>query len=1284
MGSSLSVAPLVLFGVGRCVARRWRKGPGLRLVLLLAPLLFPAPGLLGEPVPVPGGPAAIRRLLGLGERLSERDLLPDLSRALLSGSDPHASWENSERRRAVVSFAQDLAEWKAAPGCPAILSTRPEAWDRTRRALEWLGYRVRGEGPGFSAAPRADAESTRRQTFLDVLGQPSSEALRRLAAGEDVTVSCQDGEAELPFGLAAWRETLGVDEKRLSAANAFLYFVKSVPASRMMWALHAVDGRTREELRSVVGPPGGYGGWKLVYDEALDGFVTYPEALEIRGGRIRLPGGEAADPAWEEVVGTPPSDRAKFIVKLFDAGGGKAAYVADALGQLPEETGRAFVLGTTGGGEPAAERFRHLYDAVSPGGRSYRSTTRDAYDLTHLSRFLTLSDGGEIVPPGGTGLWLEALSSSKFPADEAELGQLLADASRRTEGPDELLGQLLRREVAGPDGSVPARKPFITVSSLIRARPLLADPGSILLLFRGHERLHSGYALLEDLPLLDPAIVRKYLFTLDRLDTNGVDRDAELRAGLFQASAELLGSLYRSGSLPDPTARELFRTLLDVPMFARPRTEISSGIADLDRWLRQGLIGVLREEEGRFLGKMRTEALARDPEDEGPQPARTADGLVASALAGWRAPVTFSWRGGAYLYDPTADGAARRRAFAATQEHASLEGLADAAAAREKALDSARRGDAAATLKSVGALLEGLGAIPPGREADERIEATAGGARHTFWLLHPATGGGVLQVLQEGIERLDVLLAERTLEALAVHVYSSGVLEPEDLPFTDALLVKRHSYSWLRRPGVPVSSPFDPARIESKTEGAPLRLAGSVSGLAEPLGLLHADGLVYDARSSIANDGVRAGLVVPVALLTPARLDDDVLGFVALACRATEQFAAAVAGLPEARRYEAWDRVARDLVPASRRNLLAEQASVEAAEYLSPSDLLRIGRRLALRADASLPRVPAALEASEAWGRLAGRLGEAGASARVAELGPRPFHWAGLGRLSDVDLPSYERLAEYRRPQFFADHLYDLKVAVARSVVEAGDPAALVPLFLEPALDGLLRRARMAFAFDWRSVADRRSFPAVAREDVFGAALAGGRITRAETPGKRCGRPGSSWRRSPSPSSPSAGGGRARRKLPRSGSWPRSRTTSSSGARRWRSARRDSCRETSSRSGRTGASPDASPPSPGLSPGTSGAHRSPTTSRRSSVATVARRRSPGSGRAGSGSPRARRRGWSPSRRSSPTRAGATSEASRARTSLCSSTARARTSRPSRRRTRSSRSSSSSTCPPPWR
>jgi hypothetical protein len=1072
------------------------RDPVGRLVLPLALLLLPAPGLLGEPVVVPGGTASVRRLLDLGERRTESDFFAEVSRVLLSGTNPADPWSKSEKRQAVVSFAEDLAEWKEKQGCPAILSTSPRAWEGTRRALGWLGYRVRGEGPGFEAEPVAEPEAVRRQTFLDVLGQPATEVLERLAAGEDVRVECVSGRAELPFGLVAWRETLGLDEKRLNAENAFLRFVTDVPASRMMVALHGVDARTREELRAVGGPAGGYAGWKLVYEKALDGFALYPEALEIRDGKVRLPGGDAAEPVWEAIVGEPPSDLPRFVVRFFGSGSGKAAYVADALRPLPEETARVFVLGATAGGDEAVERFERLFSAIGKTGRSYGNSQRDPWDFTHLAGFLRPAAGGELALPGGAGVWLEALARTDLPADERELATLLSAAAGRTEGPAEALERILREESDGVSGPLPASKRFVVVSSLVRDRPVLGEPGTVLLLARGVDRFLGCYAPLEELPLESAETARKYLFTLNRLDTNGTDRDAELRAGLFLASVELLSALFRSGSVSDGAARELFASLLGQPLFATPRTAPAAGIETFDRWFHGSLLGAVREAETRFLGSRSTEPLVWEDE-EGPGPAKTVDELLLAALCGFRPPAAIAWRGGSYSYHATEDATARRRTFARTQDHVPLWVLSRAATERENALSSARAGNVEETRAAVGALLESLGAIPPGREADERVAATASGARHVLGTLQSATEGNVLTLLEAGLSRLDALRAERTLEALAVHVYSGFVLDPGDLTFADSRLVRTHSLSWGPRKGIVVPSPFQPTRIETPDEGASLRLAGGWTGIGGPLGLLHAEGLVYDGGAFLSNDAVRAGLVLPAVLFTPARLDDEALRFVALACRAAEQLPDALAGLSEAHRHDAWSRLARDLVPASRRNRLAREGAVAVADDLSPSDLFRIGRRLALGPDGALPDVPAAREAREVWARRAARLGEAAAKACLAEVGPRAFHWEGRSRLADLDLPSYERLAEYRVPQVFGDRLHDLQIAVTRTVSDAGDPAALVPLVLRSALDGLLKGARMAYAFDWRALAaSSATFWPAARDEILGAALAEGRVRR--------------------------------------------------------------------------------------------------------------------------------------------------------------------------------------------
>jgi hypothetical protein len=186
---------------------------------------------------------------------------------------------------------------------------------------------------------------------------------------------------------------------------------------------------------------------------------------------------------------------------------------------------------------------------------------------------------------------------------------------------------------------------------------------------------------------------------------------------------------------------------------------------------------------------------------------------------------------------------------------------------------------------------------------------------------------------------------------------------------------------------------------------------------------------------------------------------------------------------------------------------LAAPSREALAEHLSPSDLYRIGRRLALAPpSASVAAGDAAGQARDALARLQARLGERGAGDRLAEFGPRSVAYAGRMRLSDLDLPPYERLATYRTPQLFSDRLYDVKIAVARVISENGMPAALLPLVLPRAVDRMMADVKMAFAYDWRSIVRRaNAFGVPELELQMDEALKAGRLVRdesAEPPGE--------------------------------------------------------------------------------------------------------------------------------------------------------------------------------------
>ena len=646
--------------------------------------------------------------------------------------------------------------------------------------------------------------------------------------------------------------------------------------------------------------------------------------------------------------------------------------------------------------------------------------------------------------------------------NEAELARAVAE-ERNAAGPrEEFLRKLFQHGVVIGAGGFPAQRRFLFLSRLLADNPTLADPGLVILLDRGLDRFLPAYALLEDIPFSRPELVRRYFFTLDRLERRSVSRGGEVTAGLFQADAVLLALLTRSGSLDPVQAETLFAKLLDVPLFARDDSSTGRDEANLFAWLSERLLPALREN---VRGPERSEDEARDP-----------DALIERALVGRSTTAWIAWRGGRYRVDPAAEEVARRRAFRETQRLAWIADLESWHLKREELLAAAGRGDLEGAKAAAAELSEGLGlaAAANRREGagDDRIDKEEGRASEAAADIAAIRGAGGLSAVPGHLEALDAVLAERHLESLLGHVYAASAGDPDSLYYQDPSFVRRHSLRSVESGGVPVRTAFTPTELVEQNEGGGSRISGSLFGLADILGLLHADQLAYRGGARIPSETVRGGLVAPIWRMSVSKLDDDSLEVVAESCRATVEFAGQLAASAPPERFLQWDALARDLVPRSR---LTELASLDAApsedmmsRYLSPSDLYRIGRRL-LRGPplSGTTSLPAVTKGREALRRLESRYGEAGARARLAEFGPRATAYAGCPRLADLEMPSYERLAAYRRPEMLSERLYDLKIAVACRVADARLPSAVLPFVLPAALDAMLVELTMAYPYDW-------------------------------------------------------------------------------------------------------------------------------------------------------------------------------------------------------------------------
>ncbi|HMA18806.1 MAG TPA: hypothetical protein VKS03_10240, partial [Thermoanaerobaculia bacterium] len=466
----------------------------------------------------------------------------------------------------------------------------------------------------------------------------------------------------------------------------------------------------------------------------------------------------------------------------------------------------------------------------------------------------------------------------------------------------------------------------------------------------------------------------------------------------------------------------------------------------------------------------------------------------------------FEWNGGHYRFEPTSDELARRRAFREKQRLASLEDLSAIRRERDVLTGALVRGDRSATHASAEALLDRLRlpeseAAPAGE--DERVVEEYDAAREALGRIGKTPRAVTAAQAEKELTAIDAVAAERLLEALLGHVYAAAAGDPDDLYYEDPDFVRRHSFRTVEKGGRTVGSAFAPTELTSESTGGGARVTGSLFDLADVLGLLHADQITYRPGAAIANENIRSGLIGPVRRMSSARADQDALRFVAASCRATQELAASMGGRERTERFRIWRALARDLVPRARLAGLAElgrdRVTLQAlSQFLSASDLYRIGRRIAAGALPQTETIPeAATAAREALAALESRLGADGARERLAEFGPRAVAWAGRMRLTDLDLPPYENLAAYRAPQLFSDRLYDWKIAVARVVADAGLPAAVLTLVLPQAVDEMMGDLRMAFAYDWNAIVRRSSaFGAADLGRVLDESLQAGRLLR--------------------------------------------------------------------------------------------------------------------------------------------------------------------------------------------
>jgi len=702
-----------------------------------------------------------------------------------------------------------------------------------------------------------------------------------------------------------------------------------------------------------------------VYRRWPELFAAYAEGLHVRGGRMRVPGGEAAARAWEQALGVSAADPAHFVTALFERSAGRLVQLFGALGRL-DPPHLAFALGPAVRDLPeliaSAARFN---PDIEPPFISWSEV-----DVPFLLEHVQVTSEGRLAPPRGRWFWEAAFG-----------GQAVLSTAP-------LEGEVTAPRLVDLFGQVPRTARRLRFDMLLFAQRRFAehratgglgvDEGVWLEPVARFPARQTLLLTLEQMQFVDPGDYRRSIQAAGALETGFDASRASRRVAVFQAMVSLIAQCQRAGSVPRDVAQGLVSTVFR--MAAAGADEFVPAALDCLRRLVAGLPA---------------SPSAGTAED------RLLDGLAGN-VAGRPQPVV-EWEGRRYTVDLARAERRRLEGIRERQGGRSLDDILELGRAVSDLVDGSAAADRMRQAAAV-VLATGADGVEGGEESllGFRVDGTLED------MLDAARVAGRLkgQRSESARERLVAGLEVMLAEVLLAHVYALW-LDPETPIVPGDGPDRRHDLG-LRTGGT--GGPW----LIPRTVGDGTSIKGSLLGLDRCLAreALRASMVGLPGRVPTLPSEDARGLAESVVALNPLTLTDEGAELIAGAVKRGRARLAASTG----------DREALDAaliasgVDGIRRRLAGLGASRGAPgvlEQVSLSEVLTIGRQdaapipesvlshwgaAARLVDGSLgQRMPGRLSCVERAGRPGGGL----LGAHMADLQIRVAEW-----LTDRRLPA--------------------------------------------------------------------------------------------------------------------------------------------------------------------------------------------------------------------------------------------------------------------------------------
>ena len=519
-------------------------------------------------VTIPGPLRSFLRMAGISQEAAPEEVMPLLARNVFTQG--YEGWQGGGSRTEyltlLIRYVKQAKELSALAGPEGII--RVAGCNDSTTLLHVLGYRTR-QGCGQRSTTLVTADPERAFLTIDS-GFPLSDLEETLQGGKAFAYPFPASPVPMQFTERDWLAA----SKETDASGLLDALLRDPVLSRLYSALTETDTETRMALLQQVGL-----GNLMPFASILD---FYGSQLRIRSGRVMVPGGTAAEPAWRDLVGANPESPKEFIPRLLEKDRGWLAAYYDAMSRISRAQQFRFT---------EDHRLHRFYQAlrgqdVSPDAA--RTAFRPAPGLLLLLTRLQWDANGEPHVPGDLEVWKELLRQHTD-------SRIIRDCSRHSahwNHSEQLLEAMFA--ISRVETDLGPLQIYLSLSELDsrRSPERRLSPQTARALGLRFPQFSDQYLVFSEFPELNDASINLFLNVADTVDKIPNHTLRGNAIGIFQANTGLWQILARQGQIPNAQLNESWQGVV------KPFAKVASSDQVFDAG-RDSLAELLRASTGK-------------------------------------------------------------------------------------------------------------------------------------------------------------------------------------------------------------------------------------------------------------------------------------------------------------------------------------------------------------------------------------------------------------------------------------------------------------------------------------------------------------------------------------------------------------------------------------------------------------------------------------------------------------------------------------------------------------